>query len=213
MPRLFTGLEIPADIGQSLSTLRGGFPGARWIDPENYHVTLRFIGDIDGVSANEIASMLFRVNRRPFEVKLQGLSSFGGKKPRAVVAAVAPSRPLMELQAELERLMQRVGLDPGGPQIHAACDAGAAARCLEPGRRRLSVGARLLPEPDLHGLALRAVFLARLGRRRALCRRGCLCAECVRTGSTHLRGDDRLRGYGLPLAYPATNSRLAISRA
>ena len=39
-----------------LSSLRGGLPGARWIDPENYHVTLRFIGDIDGILANEIAS-------------------------------------------------------------------------------------------------------------------------------------------------------------
>ena len=114
MPRLFTGLEIPAEIGHTLSGLRGGLPGARWIDPENYHVTLRFIGDIDGVSANEIASMLFRINRKPFEVKVQGLSSFGGKKPRAVVASVEPSRPLIELQAELERLMQRLGLNPEG---------------------------------------------------------------------------------------------------
>ena len=114
MPRLFTGLEIPAEIGQSLSNLRGGLPGARWIDPENYHVTLRFIGDIDGASANEIASMLFRVDRKPFEVKVQGLQSFGGRKPRAVVATIAPSKPLMELQAELERMMQRIGLDPEG---------------------------------------------------------------------------------------------------
>src|SRR3979490_1188685 len=114
MPRLFTGLEIPAEIGQTLSNLRGGLPGARWIDPENYHVTLRFIGDIDGTAANEIAHTLERINRKPFEVSLQGLSSFGGKKPRAVVASVVPSRPLMELQAELERLMQRFGLDPEG---------------------------------------------------------------------------------------------------
>ena len=114
MPRLFTGLEIPAEIGQTLSNLRGGLPGARWIDPENYHVTLRFIGDIDGVAANEIASLLFRINRKPFEVALQGLASFGGKKPRAVVASVVPSRPLIELQAELERLMQRIGLDGAG---------------------------------------------------------------------------------------------------
>ena len=114
MPRLFTGLEIPAEIGQTLSSLRGGLPGARWIDPENYHVTLRFIGDIDGIAANEIASMLVRVNRKPFEVTVRGLSSFGGKKPRAVVANIDPSRPLIELQAELERLMQRIGLDPEG---------------------------------------------------------------------------------------------------
>ena len=114
MPRLFTGLEIPADVGLQLSNLRGGLPGARWIDPENYHVTLRFVGDIDGVTANEIASMLFRVDRKPFEVKVQGLQSFGGRKPRAVVATIAPSKPLMELQAELERMMQRIGLNPEG---------------------------------------------------------------------------------------------------
>ena len=180
MPRLFTGLEIPAEIGQTLSNLRGGLPGARWIDPENYHVTLRFIGDIDGISANEIASMLFRVNRKPFEVALQGLSSFGGKKPRAVVASIVPSRPLIELQAELERLMQRIGLDPEGRKFTPACDAGAAARRLQPGCRGLSVGARLFPDPGVHGLALRAVLVARLHRRRTLCGRGFLRAERVK---------------------------------
>src|SRR5436305_13027326 len=77
MPRLFTGLEIPAEIGQTLSSLRGGLPGARWIDPENYHVTLRFIGDIGGVSAHAIAPMLVRVNRNPFEVTVMGLSRSG----------------------------------------------------------------------------------------------------------------------------------------
>src|SRR4026207_1512832 len=95
MRGVFTGLELPAEIGHPLSSLRGGLPGARWIDPENYHVTLRFIGDIDGMSANEIASMLFRINRKPFEVKVRGLQSFGGRKPRAVGAAVEPSRPLI----------------------------------------------------------------------------------------------------------------------
>ena len=46
MPRLFTGLEIPPDIATELSMLRGGLSGARWIDVENYHLTLRFIGFI-----------------------------------------------------------------------------------------------------------------------------------------------------------------------
>jgi 2'-5' RNA ligase len=114
MPRLFTGLEIPKSLGESLSMLRGGLPGARWIDPENYHLTLRFIGDVDGALAGEIASLLGRVRRREFELRLEGLSSFGGRKPRAVVATVAPSPSVMELQAEHERLMQRVGLEPEG---------------------------------------------------------------------------------------------------
>jgi 2'-5' RNA ligase len=112
MPRLFAGLEVPEEIAETLAMLRGGLPGARWIEPEDYHVTLRFIGDIDRTSAEEIASMLVRINRKPFEVTVQGLASFGGKKPRAVVASVQPTRPLLELQGELERLMQRLGLGP-----------------------------------------------------------------------------------------------------
>src|SRR6187455_1100635 len=114
MPRLFTGLEIPKELGQSLSLLRGGLPGARWVDPENYHMTLRFIGDVDDALAGEIASLLGQVRRRGFEWRLDGLASFGGRKPRAVVAQAAPSPAIMELQAEQERLMQRVGLEPEG---------------------------------------------------------------------------------------------------
>ena len=114
MPRLFTGLEIPNEVAQSLSLLRGGLPGARWIDPENYHITLRFIGDIDDRLAHDIALLLDGVKRRSFEVRFAGLTSFGGRKPRAIVAAVEPVPPLVELQAELERLMQRLGLEPEG---------------------------------------------------------------------------------------------------
>lgn len=114
MPRLFTGLEIPPHVGQSLAMMRGGLPGARWIDPENYHLTLRFIGDIDDALANEIAGLMGRIARAPFELRLGGLASFGGRKPRAVVAAVAPAPPLMELQMEQERLLQRLGLEPEG---------------------------------------------------------------------------------------------------
>ena len=112
MPRLFTGLEIPPEIGLSLSTLRGGLPGARWIDPENYHITLRFIGDIDDRLGHEIAMLLDGARRRPFEVRIDGLTSFGGRKPRAIVATIAPVPQLVELQAEHERLMRRVGLEP-----------------------------------------------------------------------------------------------------
>jgi len=114
MPRLFTGLEIPRHIGDSLAMMRGGLPGARWIDPDNYHLTLRFIGDIDDALARDIAGLLGRVQRKPFELRLDGLTSFGGRKPRAVVAAVTPVAPLLELQAEHDRLLQRMGLEPEG---------------------------------------------------------------------------------------------------
>jgi RNA 2',3'-cyclic 3'-phosphodiesterase len=114
MPRLFTALEIPPHVAQSLAMMRGGLPGARWIDPENYHLTLRFIGDIDDALAHEIALLLGRGRRMAFELRLDGLSSFGGRKPRALVAAATPIAPLLELQAEHERLLQRLGLEPEG---------------------------------------------------------------------------------------------------
>ena len=114
MPRLFTGVEIPPDVGQALASLRGGLPGARWIDPENYHLTLRFIGDVDVMTAHEVASMLERVKRNAFELHLEGMMSFGGRKPRALIATVAPAQPLLDVHAEHERLMQRIGLQPEG---------------------------------------------------------------------------------------------------
>ncbi|MEI8274840.1 MAG: RNA 2',3'-cyclic phosphodiesterase [Hyphomicrobiales bacterium] len=112
MPRLFTGIEIPAGIGEALDRLRGGLPGARWIDRENYHVTLRFIGDVDDVAAQEAAYVLGQVRRPPFGLCFDGVAAFGGRKPRAVIANVAPQPALLELQAEQERLMRRIGLEP-----------------------------------------------------------------------------------------------------
>jgi 2'-5' RNA ligase len=114
MPRLFTGLEVPREVGESLSMFRGGLPGARWIDPEFYHITLRFIGDIDDRLAVDIASLLNGMRRRRFEVRFGGVQAFGGRKPRAIVVTVEPIQPLLELQAEHERLMQRLGLEPDG---------------------------------------------------------------------------------------------------
>ena len=112
MPRLFTGIEIPDSVGEALSLLRGGLPGARWLEPDRYHVTLRFIGDIDVRTADEIVDRLARVRRPAFSVALEGLDSFGSRKPHAIVARATFPPALDELQAEHERIMQRIGLPP-----------------------------------------------------------------------------------------------------
>ena len=104
MPRLFTALEIPRDAALSLSLLRGGLPGARWIDVENYHLTLRFIGDVDGHIADEIANALDRVEKPGFDLQLSGVGVFGSKKPHSIYAGVCPSPALQALQSEIDRL-------------------------------------------------------------------------------------------------------------
>lgn len=112
MPRLFTALEIPRNAAMSLSLLRGGLPGARWMDVENYHITLRFIGDVDGRTADEIVDRLDRVDRPEFSLTLNGIGSFGSKKPHSIWAGVTSTPELYGLQGEIERICQRIGLPP-----------------------------------------------------------------------------------------------------
>ncbi len=112
MPRLFTALELPPDVAAALTGTRGGLPGARWVEPEDYHLTLRFIGDIDARTANDVAEALCEVRRAPAPVAFDGLTWFGGDKPRAIVAKVKPAPALVELAADHERRMRRLGLAP-----------------------------------------------------------------------------------------------------
>ena len=112
MPRLFTGLEIPARIVNRLSMMRGKLAGARWIDPENFHITLRFVGDIDDLQARAFATELEEIEFESFEVTIEGLGSFGGNKPRALFAGVRLTEPMARLQKAHERAARRAGLPP-----------------------------------------------------------------------------------------------------
>jgi RNA 2',3'-cyclic 3'-phosphodiesterase len=111
MPRLFAGLEVPSHVASVLSMLRGGLPGARWAEPSDYHITLRFIGDIGNRQAQDIDSLLADVSRRPLALKVAGLGSFGGDKPHSVFAVVEPTRELSELQGEVDRLVRACGVE------------------------------------------------------------------------------------------------------
>ena len=146
MPRLFTGLEIPLDIADELAFLRGGMVGARWIDPQFYHLTLRFFGDVDQATARDAFHELERIRRPAFTVTLDGLAAFGGDRPRALVAPARPAQPLMALQAEQERAMRRVGLAPETrkyrPHVTLARLRGASAEAVAD---YLSSRARAIP--------------------------------------------------------------------
>ncbi|KQP73355.1 2'-5' RNA ligase [Methylobacterium sp. Leaf113] len=112
MPRLFTGLEIPPDVAEALSLKRGALRGSRWIEPSDYHVTLRFLGDVEVEIAEALHARLAEARpRAPFAVTLDGLASFGGDKPRAILATVAPNAELGDLQAEHERLARQAGAE------------------------------------------------------------------------------------------------------
>lgn len=132
MPRLFTGLKLPLDVATRLAFLKGGLRTARWIDEADYHLTLRFIGDVEGPIANDIAAALALIRRPPFSIEISGLGSFGHRKPHSLWAGIATDQSLIDLQAEHERIIQRAGLPPEGrkytPHITLARIRGTSAR-------------------------------------------------------------------------------------
>ena len=112
MLRLFTGLEVPADIAIDLNIMQGGITGARWIDRESFHITLRFIGDIDHAMGRDVAEALDHLDFRPFAITLKGIDVFGGNKPHAIIVHVEENAELRRLQLAQERLCQSLGLEP-----------------------------------------------------------------------------------------------------
>ena len=115
MIRLFVGLELPEPVRAELAGLCGGIPGARWILPENLHITLRFIGEVDEPLAEAIHENLERVEAPAFPLRLSGVGSFG-KNHRAstVWAGVAPEPGLEHLHKKVESACVRAGCAPEG---------------------------------------------------------------------------------------------------
>jgi len=134
MPRLFAALEIPPEAGQALAGLRCGLPIARkgwedgrannnarggwaggrgadavrWIEPADYHITLRFYGDVSFAIADEIAAALGKIRARAFSLALKGIQVFSPKKPRSLYAQVAAAAELLALQEKIEHISRRL---------------------------------------------------------------------------------------------------------
>lgn len=111
MIRLFAAVEIPEAIRLRLSLLQGGIVGARWTPPENIHLTLRFIGEVDEATANDIDEVLSDLRAPAFDLTMKGVGEFGGKEARSLWVGVAPNEALQRLVAKIENALQRMGLE------------------------------------------------------------------------------------------------------
>lgn len=112
MMRLFTGVELSPDAALDLKIMQSGINGARWMDAASFHITLRFIGDIEDGLGREVAYAMQRLDFRPFSLTLKGLDVFGGKHPHALIVHVAENEDLRRLQMAQERVCQSLGLEP-----------------------------------------------------------------------------------------------------
>lgn len=109
--RLFVAIAMPDAVRTSLEMLQSGVPGARWSPRENMHLTLRFIGEVDGRDAREIDDALAAIVAPSFELTLKGTGYFGGKNPSSLWAGVEANDALIHLERKIESALQRIGLE------------------------------------------------------------------------------------------------------
>lgn len=113
--RLFAAIDLPVPLREQLASMCLGVPGARWVPAENMHLTLRFIGEVDGGVAEDVIDALAEVRQEPFELTLEGVGHFEtARQPHALWAGVAASPALLRLQASVDGALQRIGLPPEG---------------------------------------------------------------------------------------------------
>lgn len=92
-----------------------GIPGARWIDPEQLHLTVRFIGEVDGTLFCDIKEVLEEINFASFSLQLKGVGCFPPRgTPRVLWIGLARCEPLMLLRKKIDTVLSRVKVKPEG---------------------------------------------------------------------------------------------------
>jgi 2'-5' RNA ligase len=113
MPRLFVALDPPAPVRDALAALRADVPGARWTPTHNVHLTLAFIGEVDGERVPAVEAALAGVANPPVPVEVTGLGAFPNRRAARVLSAVVALHPsLAALHAQVARALAVLGVEP-----------------------------------------------------------------------------------------------------
>jgi RNA 2',3'-cyclic 3'-phosphodiesterase len=111
MIRLFVAIRPPAQICDQLMAIQGGVEGARWQDDAQLHLTLRFIGDVDARTGDDILIALSSLHAVPFDIAIIGVGSFANNgRTDTLWAGVTPHEPLTALHRKIDHVLIRGGL-------------------------------------------------------------------------------------------------------
>ena len=116
--RLFVALDLPDPVRHALTELIANLQpksrGARWIKPENLHITLKFIGHVPNEKLSPIQTALSSIRAtQPVELHFRGMGFFPNEHhPRAFWCGIAASPNLAELAANIDRALAPLGVEP-----------------------------------------------------------------------------------------------------
>ena len=109
MKRIFIGLQFPSAICDELKNLKGGATGANWVAYENYHLTLRFLGECDNNLLDDIYLALSQIRTCCFTLQLQGVNHF---KKKGIIKSLwvgTVKKPgLIALKTEIDLILQNI---------------------------------------------------------------------------------------------------------
>jgi 2'-5' RNA ligase len=112
MPRLFIALPVPEEIVNDLLPLQSGVPDARWVPPENFHVTLCFCNQVQGATMRDLEEELGDIAGPPFPVAITGVEQFSsGKQPKALAMLIEKSERLDWLQQKVSTVARNCGIE------------------------------------------------------------------------------------------------------
>jgi 2'-5' RNA ligase len=115
MYRLFVAIDLPPDIAAQVQGLCYGVPGARWVEAEQMHLTLRFIGEVDGGVFQDIKEGLGSIMTGGFAAQVKGLGVFPPRKtPKVLWAGIAPVEEVSGLRRRIDNVLLGLGLAPEG---------------------------------------------------------------------------------------------------
>lgn len=112
--RLFTALSVPREFASILSDMpRAGLDGGKWTHPRDFHVTIRFLGDVEEDRLEDVRAALSRVRHAPFHVEARGLSLFENRRQSILHVPVLSTRKMESLCADVTDALVPLGFDFG----------------------------------------------------------------------------------------------------
>jgi 2'-5' RNA ligase len=119
MTRLFVALRFPAGVNEALEDIAFDLPGAAWTPAEQYHLTLRFIGDPGMVSLGDVDRALRGLRAPSFPLNLRGTGHFPLRgDPETVWVGAEENSALSSLRNRVEAALTRAGIPAEGRKFH-----------------------------------------------------------------------------------------------
>ena len=118
--RLFVAIDLDDDARRAIASLTKplgralGQSDCRWTRADQLHLTLAFIGEVDGDLAGKVqASMTPAVDVAPYFLSFSGLGMFPSRgAPRVLwLGSTAGARETIDLQGRIAERLERVGVD------------------------------------------------------------------------------------------------------